>query len=99
MSRAVENHYATLGCEPSASFDVVRNQYRKLALQTHPDKQATSATTATASMLAQTPGDVSFERVHAAWLVLGDEQRRREYDQWLRATNGSSTSRSTLGHE
>jgi DnaJ-class molecular chaperone len=59
------DHYATLGVAKNASQDEIKRAYRKLASQHHPDKGGDKA---------------RFQEVQAAYAVLGDEQKRAEYD-------------------
>ena len=65
-----KDYYATLGVEKSAAARDVTRAYRKLARRLHPDAN---------------PGDdaaeARFKEVSAAYDVLGDEERRAEYDQ------------------
>ena len=60
------DHYSTLGVSKQASQDEIKLAYRKLASQHHPDKGGDTAT---------------FQKIQAAYAVLGDEQKRAEYDQ------------------
>jgi hypothetical protein len=70
-------HYQVLGVPPAATPADVRRAYLALARRYHPDRLAAS-------------GDVEAEErmraINAAWAVLGDEHRRRDYDAELRAT-------------
>ena len=34
----MKDYYFTLGVKPSDSYDTIKAAYRRLALQTHPDK-------------------------------------------------------------
>jgi len=65
-----KDYYATLGVPKDASAKDVTKAYRKLARQLHPDAN---------------PGDAAaearFKEVSAAYDVVGDEERRAEYDQ------------------
>ncbi len=61
------SHYELLGVAPHASHDEIRRAYRALAQVHHPD---TNPDAAAASMV----------EINAAWEVLGDPARRREYD-------------------
>lgn len=58
-------HYETLEIAESASPEEIKKAYRKLANQHHPDKG----------------GDTNkFQSIQAAYEVLGDQQRRAQYD-------------------
>ncbi len=68
------NLYRVLGVSPSASPDVLKSAYRQQAFLHHPDRGG------------HLP---SFEILAAAYEVLGDMDRRRDYEtlraQWLKA--------------
>lgn len=71
-------HYETLQVVPSASYEKIRRAYYDAARQWHPDhfvdgSPEEAATAETAMRLA-----------NEAWHVLGDEQKRRDYDRGLR---------------
>ncbi len=65
-----QDPYQELGVARSASADEIRQAFRKLAKQLHPDKN---------------PGDKKseerFKRVSAAFDILGDEEKRKKFDR------------------
>ncbi|MDX2380771.1 MAG: molecular chaperone DnaJ [Acidimicrobiia bacterium] len=65
-----KDYYKTLGVDEGASSKEITKAYRKLAREFHPDKN---------------PGDDvaedRFKEVSAAYDVLGDDDRREEYDE------------------
>ena len=66
----VSDLYATLGVSRSATADEIRRIYKRKVKELHPDLH---------------PGDAgkadAFKRVSAAYEILGDEERRRQYDR------------------
>ncbi len=62
------NHYETLGISPTATQAQVKQAYRQLAKQFHPDGQNSEAT------------HDKIAQVNAAYEVLGDASERRRYD-------------------
>ncbi len=63
-----DNHYETLGISAGATQFEVKQAYRKLAKQFHPDSQNQAA------------AHDRIAAVNAAYEVLGDIQERRQYD-------------------
>lgn len=62
----MKDYYQILGIERAATADDVKRAYRRLASQHHPDKG----------------GDKSrFQEIQEAYDVLGNSQRRQQYDQ------------------
>lgn len=65
------DYYAVLGVKKNASADEIRKAYKKLSRENHPDRK---------------PNDVAasekFKQVQEAWDVLGDAQKRQQYDQF-----------------
>jgi hypothetical protein len=68
-------HYDVLGVAPSASVEQIREAYRRLAREHHPDRTASSG---------RTGGDVSMPAINEAYRVLNDPARRAVYDASLR---------------
>ncbi len=63
-----KDYYKILGIEKNASKDEIRKAFQKMAHQHHPDKQG---------------GDeVKFKEANEAYQVLGNEQKRKQYDQF-----------------
>ncbi|CAN5819054.1 J domain-containing protein [soil metagenome] len=62
------NHYETLGISAGATQAEVKQSYRKLAKQFHPDSQNQAA------------AHDRIAAINAAYEVLGDIQERRQYD-------------------
>lgn len=60
--------YEVLDISPVASLDEIKSAYRKAARLYHPDKNPSADASA------------RFREVQAAYELLGDETRRREYD-------------------
>lgn len=65
------NYYHTLKVAESATQAEIKQAYRQLAKQFHPDSQNASA------------GHEQITRINAAYEVLGDPHRRWDYDQQL----------------
>ncbi len=68
QTRTDTNHYKTLGVAESASQAQVKQAYRQLAKQFHPDSQNQGAT------------NEKIASVNAAYEVLGDANVRQQYD-------------------
>ena len=74
-------YYQVLEVQPDASLLDIKKAYRRLALQYHPDRNHGSA--------ASTE---RFKCISAAYEVLSDPDRRREYDRSLRLGTTHTTS-------
>src|SRR5687768_13107382 len=68
-----KDFYAVLGVPASASQDEIKKQYRKLAAKHHPDKNPSDAKAAD-----------RFKEISEAYNVLGDAEKRKQYDQMRR---------------
>ncbi|MBM4121241.1 MAG: molecular chaperone DnaJ [Nitrospira sp.] len=62
------DYYEVLGVDRSATRDQIKQAYRKLALQHHPDRNKAPDATA------------KFREIAEAYAVLSDDTKRREYD-------------------
>jgi curved DNA-binding protein len=71
------DYYKTLGISRTASAEEIRKAYKKLARKYHPDVR---------------PGDKDaadqFKRVQQAYSILGDAEKRLQYDRYGHAFNG-----------
>lgn len=65
-----KDYYQTLGVEKTATKDHIKQAYRKLARQYHPDVNPDNA-----------EAERRFKEINEAHEVLSDEEKRRKYDQ------------------
>src|ERR1700754_2133775 len=65
-----KDYYAVLGVPASATQDEIKKQYRKLAAKHHPDKNPNDNKAAE-----------RFKEISEAYQVLGDAEKRKQYDQ------------------
>ncbi len=65
-----KDYYATLGVPETASAKEVKSAYRKLSRKYHPDANA-----------GDPAAEERFKEISAAYDVIGDEERRKEYDE------------------
>jgi molecular chaperone DnaJ len=68
-----KDYYQVLGVSKDASQDEIKKAYRRLARANHPDANPDDA-----------EAERRFKEVGEAYSVLGDEQKRREYDELRR---------------
>ncbi len=76
MPSKIPDHYATLGLERRCTEAQVRAAYRILAKRHHPDVNHRSSEAVTQT-----------QAINAAYEILGDPERRREYDHELAASD------------
>lgn len=69
MSVKFHDYYKTLGVSRNASQDEIRRAYRKLARELHPDVNKSD------------DAERKFGEISEAYEVLGDEDKRKKYDQ------------------
>jgi curved DNA-binding protein CbpA len=70
-----QNHYQVLGVPATASAEAIKQAYRRLANQLHPDKHG-----------GDPRHEEQFKAVAIAYRVLGDPGRRAQYDFQLQQT-------------
>ncbi|MFM8903180.1 MAG: DnaJ C-terminal domain-containing protein [Actinomycetota bacterium] len=69
-----KDYYAVLGVSKTATDKEITKTYRKLARKYHPDANPNNAA-----------AEEKFKEISSAYDVLGDEKRRKEYDEVRRA--------------
>ncbi|BDC94356.1 J domain-containing protein [Treponema bryantii] len=65
----MSNYYEILGVSKNATADEIKKAYRTLAFKYHPDRNP-----------GNTAAEEKFKQISAAYDVLGDEAKRRNYD-------------------
>jgi len=86
-----KDYYQVLGVPRNASDDQIKKAYRKLAMKYHPDRNRGKEKWA----------NEKFKEINEAYGVLGDPEKRRQYDQFGTVGNvgdifGSASTRSTF---
>jgi molecular chaperone DnaJ len=64
------DYYDVLGISKTASKDEIKNAYRKLALQYHPDRNKAAGS------------EEKFKEISEAYAVLSDDEKRKRYDTY-----------------
>lgn len=72
-----KNPYDVLGVSKTATADDIKKAYRKLAMKHHPDKNK-----------GDKASEAKFKEVSAAYEVLSDEKKRKNYDTFGNADSG-----------
>lgn len=73
-----KNYYEILGVSKNASDDEIKRAYRKLAHQYHPDKNRGD--------------DKKFKEINEAYQILGNREKRNQYDRFGKTFNGQGFS-------
>lgn len=63
----MNDYYKELGLSPGASQEEIKKRFRKMALKYHPDRGEKS-------------DEEKFKRINEAYSILGDPQKRKQYD-------------------
>ena len=67
-----QDYYKVLGIAPNASVNEIKNAYRRLAFQCHPDRNQSDPTS-----------NRKMEEINEAYATLSDPVKRRKYDTAL----------------
>jgi hypothetical protein len=85
---AGENFYKILGVSPTASAEEIKSAYRELVKKYHPDLFSSSR--------EKSRANEKLQRINEAYAVIGDANRRREYDEKRAPRTTVSVGRSTF---
>ena len=77
LLRSGEDYYAVLGVSPTASQEEIKAAYKRLALQHHPDRNRGAPN-----------AEEKFKTISEAYTVIGNKNKRAEYDATRRFTGG-----------
>jgi DnaJ-class molecular chaperone len=64
-----KDYYKVLGVSQNATLDEIKKSYRRLANMYHPDKNP-----------GNKEAEEKFKEINEAYEVLGDKEKRRQYD-------------------
>lgn len=81
------DYYKILGVDRSATTDDIKTAYRKLAMKYHPDRNPNNKT-----------AEDKFKEATEAYEVLGDSQKRTQYDQFGHAGVNNGMGGGPHGH-
>ena len=65
-----KDYYDVLGVKKTASQDEIKNAYRDLALKFHPDRNKNKE------------AEEKFKEINEAYAVLGEQDKRKQYDMF-----------------
>lgn len=82
LTMPIKKLYQILGVHDGDDLTIIQKAYRKLALEHHPDRNPDNRKAA----------EEKFKEIAAAYNILGDEEKRKKYDQGLINNNGEEIS-------
>ncbi|MBF0430640.1 MAG: J domain-containing protein [Fibrobacteria bacterium] len=77
-----EDWYLILGLSRAADDKAIRKQYKHLAKKYHPDRYGKDR--------------IPFQKIQAAYAILGDTEKKKEYDAILRISSTTNTLTSNI---
>ncbi len=78
-----KDYYEILGVPKTATEDEIKRAYRKLAHQYHPDKNGGD--------------DKKFKEINGAYQILGNKEKKEQYDRFGRTFEGAPGERFSYG--
>lgn len=78
-----QTHYQTLGVAPTASAEVIRAAYRRLAMKWHPDRHTGD--------IAKSSATAQFKLIQGAYDTLSDPVKRANYDALHGRASGAAS--------
>jgi len=82
----MKNYYQILGVSKDASFDEVKQSYRKLVLKYHPDKNPDEK---------KEVAEEKFKKITQAYEILSSKEKRAKYDKQFFNQNDRAKRKST----
>ncbi len=79
----MKDYYKTLDVSPNASVEEIKKAYRKLAHKHHPDRGG---------------DEKKFKEINEAYQVLGDKEKRSQYDRFGKAFEGQGPGYGPFGY-
>ncbi len=79
------NYYKALKLKEDANPDEIKQSYRKLALEYHPDRNDSPS------------AEERFKEINEAYSILSDPEKRREYDRFLELQSPFTNEESIYG--
>lgn len=73
MNKNNKDYYKILGVDPNASYDDIKQAYRKLAIKYHPDKNPDDK-----------ESEAKFKEINEAYEVLSSPEKRKKYDMYYK---------------
>lgn len=73
----IKDYYRVMGLTSEAAGDEVKKAYRRLAMEFHPDRNQNDPSC-----------EERLKEINEAYQVLGDEQKRRQYDFFCQQSFG-----------